>query len=86
MACAPQAWASASLFWLIESCLGLSFRQPSPQICFTASLLPGFIDELRIKNLTAGQASVDLLFQRHPHDVGIQVLRREGEVDILIAK
>ena len=86
VACAPQAWASASLFWLIQSCLGMSFRQSARQLRFKAPLLPLFIQELRLTNLAVGDASVDLVFQRHPEDVGIHVVRRDGDVDIAIEK
>jgi glycogen debranching enzyme len=86
VACAPQAWASASVFLLLQACLGLSFQHPTPQICFSSPLLPPYIEELRLCNLRIGDASVDLALQRYPQDVGIQVLRRQGDVDIVIVK
>jgi glycogen debranching enzyme len=91
VACAPQAWASASVFLLLQACLGLSFQHPtqhpSPQLHFSSPLLPPYIDELRLSNLRIGEAYVDLALQRYPQDVGIQVLRRQGgEVDISIVK
>jgi hypothetical protein len=30
--------------------------------------------------------SLDLLFQRHHHDVGVMVLRREGQVEVTVTK
>jgi glycogen debranching enzyme len=86
VACAPQAWASASLFWLIQSCLGMSFRQAARQLLFKAPLLPPFIQELRLTNLAVGNATVDLVFHRHPEDVGINVARRDGDVYIVTEK
>jgi glycogen debranching enzyme len=86
VACAPQAWASASVFLLLQACLGLSFQHPTPQIRFASPLLPPCIEELRLSNLRIGEACVDLVLQRHPQDVGIQVLRRHGDVDIVIVK
>jgi hypothetical protein len=41
-----------------------------------------FLDEVRIRNLKVGKASVDLLFQRHPQDVSVRVLRMDGQVVI----
>ncbi len=86
VACAPQAWASASVFYLLQACLGLSFRHPSPQLRFLAPLLPDFLQDVRITNLRAGAACVDLVLQRHPQDVGLHVERREGEVEIITVK
>ncbi|GIX48345.1 MAG: amylo-alpha-1,6-glucosidase [Candidatus Tectimicrobiota bacterium] len=86
VACAPQAWASAAVFLLLQACLGLSFRHPQPQICFTAPLLPPFLQEVRITNLRVGQATLDLTLYRYPQDVGVSVTRREGEVEIVVVK
>jgi hypothetical protein len=33
-----------------------------------------------------GSASADIVVRRHPHDVGVDVLRRSGEVEIVIVK
>jgi glycogen debranching enzyme len=86
VACSPQAWASTAMFMILQACMGLSLDQPTSQICFRAPLLPPFLEELRLTNLTLGETSVDLLLSRHPEDVSIQVLRRSGEVEIMIAK
>ena len=42
--------------------------------------------ELRIYNLEVAGAVVDLLLVRHEDDVGLSVLRRDGEVQILVVK
>src|SRR5690606_28491722 len=34
VACSPQAWASATPFFLIKACLGLAFRPEEPRIRF----------------------------------------------------
>ena len=88
VACSPQAWASASVFLILQACLGLSFNHSTatPQIRFAASTLPHYLDEVRIHNLTVGEASVDLVLQRHPQDVGLQVTRRQGDIEIVVVK
>jgi hypothetical protein len=48
--------------------------------------LPEFLREVRIKNLTVGKGSVDLLFERHEDDVGINILRKEGDVEVVLVK
>jgi hypothetical protein len=50
------------------------------------AILPASIESIQIANLRVGEASVDLLLDRHPQDVGVTVLRRTGEVDIVTLK
>jgi hypothetical protein len=49
-------------------------------------MLPDFLPWVRITNLRVGKATLDLLLERHRYDVGIQVLRRTGKVDIVAIK
>jgi glycogen debranching enzyme len=86
VACAPQSWAAASVFMLLQACMGLSIRGSPAQISFSYALLPPFLQQVRIKNLRVGQGAVDLLLQRHGDDVSISIDRREGNVEILTVK
>jgi glycogen debranching enzyme len=86
VACAPQAWAAASVFLLLQACLGLEINGPEARICFNRPQLPAALGELRIHNLEVAGASVDLLLVRHENDVGVNILRRAGEVAVLVAK
>jgi glycogen debranching enzyme len=86
VACAPQAWSAASVFLMVQSCLGLTVSAVRKQVCFHYPRLPQFLREVRISDLRVGDASVDLLLRRHGSDVGINVLRREGDVEISMVK
>jgi glycogen debranching enzyme len=86
VACAPQAWSAASVFLLLQACLGLEINGREAQIYFTRPHLPASLGELRIHNLEVAGATVDLLLVRHEHDVGVTVLRREGDVQIVVIK
>jgi glycogen debranching enzyme len=86
VACAPQAWATASVVLLLQACLGLNISAPDRQICFQQPRLPAFVPELRITNLEVAGASVDLVLVRRDRDVGIHVVRRDGDVSIIVAK
>jgi hypothetical protein len=59
---------------------------PQAQVRFCYPILPEFLQEIRISNLKVGKASVDLLLQRHGDDVGVNVTRREGDVEIVVVK
>jgi glycogen debranching enzyme len=84
VACSPQAWASASAFYLVKACLGLSFRPDEPRIRFLHPVLPKFLDRLRLVDLSAGDAVVDVQFDRHGGDVGVSVMRKKGEVEVSV--
>src|SRR5690606_12754626 len=84
VACSPQAWASTTVFALLQACLGLSFCPDKRQVCFEHPMLPDFLDRVIISNLRADGASVDLTLHRHAHDVSINVTRKEGDLDILV--
>ena len=86
VACAPQAWSAASVFLLFQACLGLEVSATRRQVTFSRPHLPAFVGELRIHNLEVAGATVDLLLVRHDEDVGINVLRREGDVGITVVK
>lgn len=86
VACAPQAWSAASVFLLIQAILRLEINGPAGQIRLTRPTLPSALGELRIHNLQVAGGSVDLLIVKHEHDVGVNVLRREGDIEILVVK
>jgi glycogen debranching enzyme len=86
VACSPQAWSAASVFLLQQACLGLEINAPEARICFNRPRLPASLGQLRLHNLQVADATVDLLLSRHEHDVGLEVLRRDGNVEILMVK
>jgi hypothetical protein len=49
-------------------------------------VLPEFLREVHIDGLRVGEASVDLYLVRHREDVGINVVRREGRVNVVTTK
>jgi glycogen debranching enzyme len=86
VACAPQAWSAASVFLLLQSCLNLEISGVDQTIYFTRPFMPASLGELRIHNLEVGGATVDLLLARQEHNVGVNVLRREGNVAVWVVK
>lgn len=86
LACAPQAWASGAVFLLLQACLGLTIRATERRLYFVKPVLPAFLQEVRIRNLKVGEATLDLLLRRHDEDVGINVTRRGGTVEVVTVK
>jgi glycogen debranching enzyme len=83
VACAPQSWAAGAVFLLLQAALGIEVKALQNQVVFNYPMLPEFLKELRITNLQVGKASVDLVLQRHAQNVGISILRREGDLEIV---
>ncbi len=86
VACAPQAWAAGAVFLMIQACLGLRVEALPRRVSLLRALLPAEIDWLRISRLAVGGGFVDLQLERHPHDVGVTVLQREGRIEIIGVK
>jgi glycogen debranching enzyme len=83
VACSPQAWAAAAPFLLIQSCLGLRIEGALNRVVFERPCLPEGIPQLSIGGLRVGNASVDLFFERQADNVRVQVLEKQGEVDVV---
>ena len=86
VACNPQSWSSAAVYLLLEAVLGLDIVASRRLVRFTRPRLPSFLEEVSIKNLRVGDATVDLHLERHTDDAGINVVRRTGEVEIVAVK
>jgi glycogen debranching enzyme len=84
VACAPQAWASATPFTLLEAALGLEFDAERSEIRLRNPRLPAFLNEVVLRDLQLGESSVDLLIRRHGHGVSMEVLRRRGQIQVTI--
>ena len=86
VACAPQAWSAGAVFMMLGAALGIHIDAPARRISFSRGQLPEAIDWVRLSDLAVGDAHVDLQLERHPHDLGVTVIRREGPVEIVTVK
>ncbi|HEX7045016.1 MAG TPA: amylo-alpha-1,6-glucosidase [Burkholderiales bacterium] len=84
VACLPQAWASGAVFHMLQACLGLTFGPDKPQLRFNHPLLPEYLHWIEIRNLRFRDGVVDLIIRRHPHDVGINVLHKQGDIEAAV--
>lgn len=85
VACAPQAWSAAALFAMLQAGLGVEIDATQGAVDFRSPRLPAFINWLELRDLQVGDASVDLLLQRYDRNVGVQVLRKRGPVEVRVA-
>jgi glycogen debranching enzyme len=84
VACAPQAWASATPFTLLEASLGLEFDAARGEIRLRNPRLPAFLNEVILRELQLGPSSVDLRVRRHGEEVSLEVLRTRGQIQVSI--
>ncbi len=82
VACAPQAWASATPFTLLEAALGLEFDARRGEIRLRNPRLPAFLNEVILRDLRLGASSVDLRIRRHGSDVALEVMGTRGRVQV----
>ncbi|WP_247887125.1 amylo-alpha-1,6-glucosidase [Azospirillum sp. SYSU D00513] len=84
VACIPQAWAAATPFALLQAALGLRFQPREKRVQLERPSLPAFLDEVVLRNLRLGDASLDLLVRRHGDGVVVRPLARRGEVTVAV--
>lgn len=84
VACSPQAWASGATFQLVEAMLGLAPDAAHRELQLRNPLLPAWLPDVRLENLVVGDAVVDLLVRRSNGSTGVEVLRRSGDIDVVV--
>jgi glycogen debranching enzyme len=86
VACAPQSWAAGAPFLLLQACLGLTIDAPRRTITLHRPVLPEAVASITLGALAVGDASAELLFERHEHGVDVNVMRKRGEVEVVVIK
>ena len=79
VACSPQAWASASVFALVQASLGLQFDPAAGEIRLIQPVMPDFLQHLHVRGLRLGDGCVDVLLQYLDGNVATTVTGRRGE-------
>lgn len=83
VACSPQAWASGAIFMVLQACLGISIHAKENRVYLHRPALPEALQRVQIRNLRIGNASLDLVFDRHEHTVGLDIPRRSGDIEVI---
>jgi glycogen debranching enzyme len=90
VACSPQAWASGTVFGLLEAVTGMGIGRDANtgrvQVLFRNPVLPARINLLEVSSLRLGEEEIDLQLHRSDHDVGVTVRRRSSGVDVVVHK
>jgi len=86
VACIPQAWASATVFALVQASLGIGFDQGAEEIRFDRPMLPEFLDELHLRGLQARSGVADVVLRRYDSDFALTITRRQGNLPIVVLR
>jgi glycogen debranching enzyme len=85
-ACAPQAWAAGAVFLLLEACLGIEVRGATRTVILRRPLMPSWLDWIELTGMRVGDTRIDVLLHRVRRGVAIEVLDKEGDAEVLVAK
>jgi glycogen debranching enzyme len=86
VACAPQAWASAAPFALLQAALGLGFDAARGRVTFDRPALPDFLEELTLRRVSLRDGMLDLKVLRVGGSVAFSVLSRVGDMGLIVEK
>ena len=84
VACAPQAWSSATPFMITQAALGMSIKAPR-KITFEKPRLPSFLESLSLDGLECGEHSIDLDVQQMPPATSVFVRRGDDDWDVSVS-
>jgi glycogen debranching enzyme len=82
VACSPQAWASGSLFLMIQAAIGIEFDPAARAIRFRNPRLPPSFDRIVLRQLQLNDAMVDIELKGSGSRVSMRVLRNTGAVQV----
>ena len=84
VACSPQAWAAGAVLLIFQSVLGFTISGRERRVVFARNTLPDFLDEVIIRQLQVGDASVDLVIARRNGQVSVSVPRKSGDLEVVV--
>lgn len=83
VSCAPQSWAAGAVFMVLGACLGIQIDGVKQRLRFYYPVMPSYLQKITIRNLNVGKDGfVDVELINHTASVGVNVLRRTGQVEI----
>jgi glycogen debranching enzyme len=84
VACHPQAWAAGAVPFLVETALGLTPEAFERRLRIIRPVLPQWTSWLEVRRLNVGNASIDLRFERVGQHMKVDVLKVDGQLEVLV--
>ncbi|MDF5724702.1 MAG: amylo-alpha-1,6-glucosidase [Rhizonema sp. PD37] len=84
VACTPQAWATGSIFQLLQTIVNLVPDAPNNCLRIIDPTLPESITRLSLQNLRVGTTILDLEFERSGSTTACRVAKKRGNLRVVI--
>jgi glycogen debranching enzyme len=84
VACSPQAWATGSIFQLLQMMVHLVPDAPNNCLRIIDPALPESINRLALQNLRVGPTLLDLEFERSGNTTACRVAKKRGNLRVVI--
>ncbi|WP_071515800.1 amylo-alpha-1,6-glucosidase [Geitlerinema sp. PCC 9228] len=84
VACSPQAWATGSVFQLLQMMLNPIPDAANGCLRLVKPRLPAFLSRLSIHNLQVGNSHIDLELERQGEHTACRILKQQGNIQISI--
>jgi len=84
VACSPQAWSVAAVFYLLEACLHIQIDAEEKRVYFNRPAVPPHIHTISIHHLPLGDGHASLDFQCTHNTVGVRVKNKPEGWQIMV--
>jgi glycogen debranching enzyme len=84
VACSPQAWATGTIFQLVQMIVNLVPDAPGNYLRVIDPALPESLHRLSLQNLRVGPTLLDLEFERSGSTTACRVSRKRGNLRVVI--
>jgi glycogen debranching enzyme len=84
VACVPQAWAAGAPFSLLQTMLGLRADASANTLELMHPELPEWLEKVIVRDMTVGEAVVDLHVYRSKEGTGVEVVRKTADLSVVV--
>jgi glycogen debranching enzyme len=86
VACSPQAWAAGSALGMLTALLGLDADAERHRLTVDSPVLPPWLRWIEIHGLRVGTGRLDLSVVRGRDGASVELLARQGNVELLVRR
>jgi hypothetical protein len=71
---------------LVKACLRIDIDAQRKKVRFKKPILPAYLDRIAIEEISIGESFISIEVIRYQNDVGINVMNKPSDWEILIVK
>ena len=84
VSCIPQAWAVGTMFQMLKACINFQPDAMRKVLRIVNPVLPEWLSDIKILGLRVGNATIDLALHCDGQSTYCRVLRKQGDVRVII--